>query len=277
MRGWHKVAVALGALGLASVIVPRYCWFRRRAFAEGGRFRPLVSQGFDDLAMTRFQRGHKRLVVLAHGFLMSMSDHQMVRLAEAMGERYDVLAFDFAGHGRSGGKSDASFAKAAQDLLRVLDHARTLGYERVGLVGYSMGAAAAILATAQGAPVDAVVSVSCPGVPPRASGMQRRYPTWPWRWWARLVGTRLAPTLHTGPWPVAQVDDVSPVPLLIVHHQFDMLVSREASETLFAVARPPKDYLFVPGALHAMPMSSAVRVMDWLDRKMPLSPSPVQR
>ncbi len=269
LKTWHKLAIALGAVGLAGIVFPRYLWFRRARFPQPYGRGVLGAEDHPELAITHLSRGHKRLIVAAHGLLRSMSDHNMIAMAQALAEHFDVITFDFPGHGASAGVSTASFASAAQDLRRVIDHGHGLSYQRVGVIGYSMGAAAAILAAAEGAPVDAVVSVSCPGSLPRAATTKGQFATWPWRWWARLMGTRLAPKLELGPLPIERVGRVSPIPLLIVHCGLDTLVRREDSETLFAVARPPKDYLFVPSALHAMPMSFTAQIIAWLEKKMP--------
>jgi len=273
LKTWHKVAIALGAVGFAGVVVPRYLWFRRTRFPQPCERGALEAADHHELAIAHMRRGHKRLVVTAHGLLRSMNDHNMVSIARALAEHFDVIAFDFPGHGASPGVCAASFANAAQDLRRVIDHGRALGYERIGVIGYSMGAAAAILAAAEGAPVDAVVSVSCPGSLPQGVGLSGQLSTWPWRWWARLMGTRVTPRLDLGPLPVERVGQVAPIPLLIVHCGLDTLVRREGSETLFAVARPPKDYLYVPGALHAMPTASAAQIVTWLGERIPGSQS----
>jgi pimeloyl-ACP methyl ester carboxylesterase len=260
------VAVALGALGGAGIIFLRYVWFGRRRLPAGSVRRALTAATGSELAIAHLRNGHERAVVMAHGLLRSMSDHNMVRMAQALAERFDVLTFDFPGHGASLGEATGSFAHAAEDLRRVIDVARAEGYEQIGVIGYSLGAAAAVLASANGVPVKAVVSVSCPASKPRRTV---RVATWPWRWWARLMGTRVAPWMEVGPRPIEQVDGVAPVPLLVVHCGLDTLVSREDSETLFAVARPPKDYLYVPRALHAMPMSAMGEIIAWLERRMP--------
>ncbi len=268
MNTWLKTTATLGALGLAGMLLPRYFWFRQREFSSSHQLRLLLGEDNVGLAVAHFWRGHSRLLITAHGFMRGMNDEHMVRLIDTLTRRYDVLAFDFRGHGRSEGVSDLNFGRSADDLRRVIDHARGFHYEQMGVIGYSMGAAAAILAAAQGAPVDAVVSVSCPTAPPGRADEELCYETWPWRWWAEMMGVRVADRVTIGPWPDAYVDHVAPTPLLIVHDGLDTLVTRSGSERLFAAAKPPKDYLYVPWALHAMPMASVEYIMDWLDRAM---------
>jgi len=267
LRTW----LALGAAGLGGVILPRLIWFRSEPLPKDCALRSMNQRGGDALALAHIKRGHPRLAIIAHGFMDSMSRPGMMALAQALSERFDVLMFDFRGHGRSGGRSSLNFGEAASDLQSIIRYARASGYERIGVIGYSMGAAAAIIAAAQGAPVEAVASVCCPMAAPRiAASRSIAMPTWPWRWWARLMGVRIAPALTLDSWPIRYVAQVAPIPLLVVHHGRDVWVRREESESLFAVARPPKRYLEIPDAWHARPEGSAAEVIAWLDEQMPL-------
>jgi len=271
VRGWQKAALIAGALGLGGALAARYGWFRRVHFPDAWEVKGLDGvEGQDALAFVHLRGGHERLIIIAHGFLQSMNQPGIVRLAHALQEQFDVLLFDFRGHGRSAGASDLSFGSATEDLERMITYARGQGYHRIALWGYSMGAAAALLAAAQGAAVDAVVSISCPSKPLRNGPERDNISTRLWGWTTRLIRTRLASQLRPERWPVAYVDGVSPTPLLIVHHGLDTLVRREDAETLFAVARPPKDFLYLPRAVHGQVMAAAGPVLAWLEVKMPL-------
>ena len=264
MRPWQRRAIFCGALGFTGTLMPRLFWFKRVRLSSDWRTETLTIPGLPNLAVARSDQGHERLIIVAHGFLKGMRNPGIAGVAEALTPYFDVLAFDFPGHGRSEGESDLDFQRAAAQLMGIIDYGRRLGYDRVGVVGYSMGAAAAIIAAAQGAPVDAIVSVSSP-VQPRLDALRRHWSVRVWRWWFRMMGTRVARRLTVSKWPIEYVQDVSPVPLLVVHNELDTLVRQDDSEALFAVARSPKHYLSIPRALHASPMASAPEVTDWLD------------
>lgn len=210
MRGWERAVLTLGGLGLLGIAAPRYLWFTRRALPADSVLSTLRSEEGLGLAVAHLARGHDRLIVVAHGLLKTMNNPGIVRFIEMLGAQFDVLAFDLPGHGLSAGACTLDFADAARHLTRVIDFGRQSGYRRVGVVGYSLGAAAAILAAAQGANVDAVVSVSCPAGPRPSTSPRVHWPTWPWRWWARLMGTRIAPTVGVSTWPIELVNKVSP-------------------------------------------------------------------
>lgn len=269
MHKWHRhTLLTVGAVGLIGVVIPRYLWFRRRRFGPQWRLSSLIWRGQEHLALAHLPHGHERLVIVAHGLLKSMSTPGIMRMAEMLGERFDVLSFDFPGHGDSLGELPVDFEHAARTLSRVVAHGRSLGYERVAVLGYSLGGAAAIIATATGAPIDAVVAVSSP-VQPSGNGHVAAWSLRTLTGWMRLMGSRVSPSLNNSSWPIEFVAQVSPTPLMIVHCGLDTLIPREHSEALFAVARPPKDYVHVPWALHAAPTAAAKQIIAWLDERMP--------
>ena len=81
-------------------------------------------------------------LLLLHGFTGSAATWDSLR--EALDARFTIIAVDLPGHGRSSSPADyARFAlhRLADDLASVLD---TLGFERAGVLGYSMGGRAAL-------------------------------------------------------------------------------------------------------------------------------------
>ncbi|MBC7235546.1 MAG: alpha/beta fold hydrolase [Chloroflexi bacterium] len=267
MRSWCRVALAAGLLVGAAWVAPRLLWFRRRPLPEGFQ-RERLDVDSVGLAVARHYAARDRAIIVAHGLLKTMNSPSMVRTLRGLSRHMDVVAFDFPGHGYSDGACDLDFRTCAHYLAHLVEETRSRGYRRVAVIGHSMGAAAAILAAAHGAPLDAVVAVS----PPALAIGKHTSNSWSIRWlrpWARFMGTCLAERLAPGPWPVEYVADVSPIPLLIIHNGLDTLFGRENTETLYAIARPPKGYLHIPLALHADSVPSLERIVAWLDKFMP--------
>ena len=86
-------------------------------------------------------------------------------MARVLARAAGVVAFDFRGHGGSGGLSTVGDLEVL-DLAAAAGWARLLGYRRIVPVGFSLGAGVAVryAALVAGTPdaVDAVVAVSAP-------------------------------------------------------------------------------------------------------------------
>ncbi len=271
MKRWHKAALAIGAVAGATVIGPRLLWFRRHPLPEGFVREALDSEaeyGDVELAVAHYRTGRDRLIIVVHGLGKSMNSPSIVATLAALRDHVDVVALDLAGHGQSSGECVLSPPAGAAQIESLVKDARASGYRQVALLGCSFGAAASIRAAAQGVPVDAVVAVSSPAVPLYSIMSRGQRSPGLWRPWAWLMGTRLGYELDPGPWPINYVADVAPVPLLIIHSGWDTLVPREHSETLYAVARPPKRFLDVPHGLHADPLPALDAIIAWLDEVM---------
>lgn len=109
--------------------------------------------------------GTDRLIVLLH--MYSTDQTAWFEAARHLSELgFAALTFDFRGYGTSGGEQDAG--AAVTDLEGALAWAAAQGFQRVALVGASMGGTAAIVAAGQAAEappplsVDGVFTLSAP-------------------------------------------------------------------------------------------------------------------
>lgn len=81
-------------------------------------------------------------MLLLHGF--TGSSESWGDLQEALGDEWTVVAIDLPGHGRSSSPAEPSryaLDQFASDLVALID---ALGFEKVALMGYSMGGRAAL-------------------------------------------------------------------------------------------------------------------------------------
>lgn len=197
-------------------------------------------------------------IVLAHGFTGSWRERTTRRIAHVLSGFAGVVAFDFRGHGRSGGLSTVGDAEVL-DIGAAVRHARAAGYSRVATVGFSMGAAVAVRHAGLHAGIDAVVAVSGParwyyrGTRPMRQvhwAIERR----PGRLAARLAKRTRIQAGRWDPVPLAPfeaVERISPTPLLIVHGDADTFFPLEHAHQLFGAARDPKELWIEPGYGHA--------------------------
>ncbi len=113
-----------------------------------------------DIAYDHYQRGHEKLIIIAHGFFNSKQAVLLKQLAADLSGAYDVAALDFRGHGKSSGLFCWT-AKEYLDLKALLDHLRPK-YKKVGVIGFSLGAAIAMITASRYADIDSIIAVSPP-------------------------------------------------------------------------------------------------------------------
>jgi pimeloyl-ACP methyl ester carboxylesterase len=211
--------------------------------------------------------------VVAHGFTQNWQRPPVWRVARRLNLHGGVIAFDFRGHGRSGGATTLG-DKEIYDLDVVVRYARELGYEQVVTVGFSMGASIVLRQAGLLGGVDAVVSVSGPG-----RWYYRGTPSMRRVHWAvehrtgRILAKRFLSTrISQGRWdpvplpPAEAAARIAPTPLLIVHGDRDEYFPADHAEQIFAAARQPKELWIVPGLAHAeSAISSALldRIAKW--------------
>ncbi|WP_433191349.1 alpha/beta hydrolase [Actinoallomurus sp. CA-150999] len=197
-------------------------------------------------------------LVLAHGFTGAWRQPTTRRIAAVLNKVGGVIAIDLRGHGRSGGRSTVG-DREILDVDAAVRHARHLGYERVGLVGFSMGGAVVVRHAALHGGVNAVVAVSAPARWYYRDTKPMRRVHWAierrsGRLAARVVRrTRIA----GGAWakvpeaPHEVAERIAPTPLLIVHGDQDPFLPVDHAEQLYGAARDPRELWIEPGYGHA--------------------------
>jgi len=227
---------------------------------EGVPPQPLTLYAMDGV---RIDAGHlpgdgALCVVLAHGFTGSRRQAATRRIAAELNQVGGVIAIDLRGHGRSGGRSTAG-DREVMDVDAAVRQARHLGYERVALVGFSMGGMIVIRHAALIGGVDAVVSVSAPArwyyrdtKPMRRAhwAIERRTG----RLAVRMVRkTRIMPRgwVREPEPPYLVTGRIAPVPLLVVHGDRDPFLPVDHAEQLYEGAGEPRELWIEPGFGHA--------------------------
>ena len=199
----------------------------------------------------------KKIVIFAHGY----GDNRSVvkptlPLAKALHDQgIASLLFDF----RNSGESEKDITSVGQfekaDLLSAIDYAKSLGYEQIGLIGFSMGGATALIAAPETNDVRFVVADS-----PFAdletylrdnlskwSGL----PNFPF---TPLIMTEIPLVTGIDPSkvrPVEAIRQLRDLPILLVHAENDDLISYENSVILKEASGSAKTELWTtPGDGH---------------------------
>ncbi len=215
-------------------------------------------------------------VVLCHGYYKSLAEPLDVGL-KLNQAGYSVLLFDFRACGKSGGRFTTVGWKETWDVQAAVRYVgERYGRGPVGVLGISMGAAAAIIAAAQTREIAALVADSAfahlEGV------MRKKIPEFapvrwlvPFGWLSVLIGEMLAGGRLRGLRPVDYVGRLSPRAVLFVHGERDSYIPREQPGELFEAAREPKETWTAPGSDHAVarldhPEEYIARVLAFFDR-----------
>ncbi|BDG02209.1 alpha/beta hydrolase [Anaeromyxobacter oryzae] len=191
-------------------------------------------------------------VLLLHGIGASRLDMVgRARFLEAAG--YSVLLIDFRGHGESGDAQPTYGALESRDARAALAFLRTvLPDERIGVIGVSMGGAAALLGPAPLA-VDALVLESV--YPTIRDAVRDRLRAWLGPLGGALVPGAMAwlfPRSGVTPEQLRPIDRIAQetAPVFVLAGTADRYTTLDESRALFDAAPEPKAFWAVEGAAH---------------------------
>lgn len=224
--------------------------------------------------LTNGQPRSDRAVIVCHGAGRSKNTLAMVQTCSILATRYDVFTFDFRGHMESGGvyRGDCD---TELDLLAMIDYLSQEGYSHIAIVGWSVGASTALLAAANGSPIEAIVAAAPPPVSLaeyKHIRLLRRAPMVSVpavgmaavsRYMRAMPGGNLMNTLDFA-------DRVPPIPILLVHNEYDVTLNVAASMFDRLYERLPRttERICLEGAGHIFDWPNTYlfwnRMLDWL-------------
>lgn len=192
-------------------------------------------------------------VLIAPGFAGHRTKPAYALLAERLAQRVGVLAVDLRGHGGSGGRCTFG-VREVLDVVAAADWLRARGHRWVAAIGASMGGAAVLRAAGldRRGRFAAVCAISSPArwglaETPAMRGISRTVTV---GWYRALVGGLLHVRIAPNPWaagagaepaaPLALVEAIAPVPLLLVHGSDDHYLRPSQAELLHAAAAEPR-------------------------------------
>ncbi|MCX5678672.1 MAG: alpha/beta hydrolase [Candidatus Omnitrophica bacterium] len=230
------------------------------------------------IAYERYKNGFNNVIIVCPGFYNSERNRWMQKTAELLSSSYDVIVFDFRGHGMSGGKFTWS-AKERLDLEAVLDYAKSCGYKGIGVTAFSLGAATAVDTAAERNDIDSMVLFSCPS----------KINMIDFHFWEPAMLSDLKDNMDCG-WegkgvrtgnpfmkkndPVDIVGRIKNTPILFIHGDDDWIVKPRHSRELYAAAHVEKKLELVKGGLHAErliqadPEGMKKLMLDWFSKRL---------
>lgn len=196
----------------------------------------------------------KATVLFLHGNAENISTH-FRNVAWLPAEGYNVLALDYRGYGASEGTPSLAGMQLDIDAaMRSLLAHKDVDPNRIVIFGQSLGGALAIYYAAHTAYRHNIRAVVIDSsffdyrmiVKEKLAGFPL---TWPFQWLPWL-------TVDDEYSPANSVAAISPIPLLLIHGDQDVVVPPHHSQQLFERAKEPKQLWIVPGAGHIQSQES---------------------
>lgn len=214
----------------------------------------LISEDNIKISLNHYVKsGRDSVLIICPGCFMCKDAKPFLNMAEDFFKYFDVIVMDFRGHGKSGGLFTFS-AKEHIDLKAVVDYAKKR-YAKIILLGFSLGAATAIIYTAKHKGIYEVIAVSTPTDFERIeNNFLKKEAVIPAM---EKFEFGKSPTLRPGNIslkkikPVDVISEISPTPILFLSGGKDPIIYRWHSEELFRNACEPKSLVVIPNGLHA--------------------------
>jgi dipeptidyl aminopeptidase/acylaminoacyl peptidase len=215
--------------------------------------------------------GGKDAILVLHGYPTDKGD--ILPRASFLADKYSLLLLDFRYFGASGGRYTTVGLKETAEALAGIDYLKKRGAERVGIYGFSMGAAVALETLDHSSDV-AAVAAETPYADLRSVAAE------PYRYLGPLKGTfaeltMLVARALTGVDPDASSPRAAAsrtkVPVLLMHAKDDPVVSFSNAEAIAAALKddPGAETWFPAQGGHGEPSSDfAKTVLSFFDRTL---------
>lgn len=259
LRLHHKMGMLLMSVlaprRLTQILLRPYPQTMRGELACSGEVEPVAFPTAGGLLcrgwwVRRPENPSNRCAILAHGWTSHAL--RMQELVEPLlGMGYQVLLYNARSHGNSDPYPVCSLVQFTEDVMAAVNLARQ-HTETVVLVGHSLGAAASLVAAADGAPVSAVVALAPPAHPAEASMEILRAEGMPAERIMARIGGHIQETIgrtFEAIAPERRVRDVG-CPVLLVHGTQDEVVPFTHFERICRCAAPNVKPVRVEGADH---------------------------
>jgi uncharacterized protein len=197
-------------------------------------------------------------VLFLHGNAENISTH-FRNVAWLPTEGYNVLAFDYRGYGASQGTPTLAGMQLDIDAaMRSLLAHKDVDPNQIVILGQSLGGSLAIYYVAHSAYRSNIRAVVIDSAffdyrQITKEKLALSFLTWPFQWLPWL-------TVDNNYSPANSIAAISPLPLLLIHGDQDVVVPADHSRQLFERAGEPKELWIIPGAGHTQSLNNeAVR------------------
>ena len=199
------------------------------------------------------KNGHDQVVIICPGWFMTKDSKSLSNLAKDLSEICDIISMDFRGHGKSEGFYTFT-AREEHDLNAVVEFAKQ-HYQKVSLLGFSLGGALVVLHCAKDKQIRKCIAVSAPTeffkIENRMYSPRAWYPTLFQKFEIkRWLSIRAGNPFLKKPNPLEVVQEVE-TPTLFIAGEKDPTVFAWHTKALFTKANCKKSYLEFRNGNHA--------------------------
>ena len=207
------------------------------------------------ISYDHYKQGFDSVVVVCPGFFNSKENRWMRKTVEMLLPGYDVIIFDFRGHGKSGGLYAWS-AKEYLDVDAVLDYAVGQGYKHIGVLGFSLGASSAVIAASRRNDIESMVLISCPArfrdidyhfwEPGMFADLKENIDT---KWQGK--GARIASIFLNKEAPLDAIRGMIGTAVFFIQGDSDWVLNKRHAKKLYEAAPGEKKIEIIKGGFHA--------------------------
>ena len=202
-------------------------------------------------------------VIICHGLGASKSD--FAELGAYLSQRgFQALLFDWRAHGESGGKACSFGYRERLDLLAALDlieKKEGVDPRRIGVYGFSLGGAVAIMTAAECQKIRAIVADSAfSSMDEEATHVLTQiyhYPRFPFLTAGKLIFRLLLGVGLEDISPMSAIGKLSPRPILLIAGVGDETIPDTHAGYLYEAAGHPKELWLIQGAIHGGTLAAA--------------------
>lgn len=205
------------------------------------------------IAINHYSQFKNSVIIIAPGWFMTKDSKIFKKISEDLFKTFDIITMDFRGSGKSKGFYTFT-AKEEQDLNCVINYAKK-HYEKVFVLGFSLGGALSIISGAKNKNINGIIAVSAPTEFYKIENKMYSPNAWiptlfqkfePKRWMTIRAGNPFLPKEK----PIDLVEKIT-VPTLFIAGEKDPTVCPWHTQKLFENAKCKKDFILFEKARHA--------------------------
>ncbi len=205
------------------------------------------------IAINHYSKFRNSVIIIAPGWFMTKDSKIFKKISEDLFKTFDIITMDFRGSGKSKGFYTFT-AKEEQDLNCVINYAQK-HYEKVFVLGFSLGGALSIISGAKNKNINGIIAVSAPTEFYKIENKMYSPNAWiptlfqkfePLRWMTIRAGNPFLPKEK----PIDLVEKIT-VPTLFIAGEKDPTVCPWHTQKLFENAKCKKDFILFEKARHA--------------------------